>query len=101
MQHPPEKLLANILDPNADIQPGYQVYNCLLVSGEVLSGILSGETANSLTIASANGTVRTVGRDEVEELQNLGISLMPEGLHEQLSLQDMADLLAFLKEPIE
>ena len=101
VQHPPEKLLANILDPNADIQPGYQVYNCLLVSGEVLSGILSGETANSLTIASANGTVRTVGRDEVEELQNLGISLMPEGLHEQLSLQDMADLLAFLKEPIE
>ncbi len=100
IHHPPEKLLANILDPNADIQPGYQVYNCLLESGEVLSGILSGETANSLTITSANGMVRTVGRDEVEELQNLGISLMPEGLHEQLSVREMADLLAFLKQPI-
>jgi len=99
IHHSPEKLLTNILDPNADIQPGYQVYNCLLESGEVLSGILTGETANSLTIASANGTIRIVGRDEIQELKNLNISLMPEGLHENLSDQDMADLLALLKQP--
>ncbi len=99
IHHSGEKLLANILDPNADIQPGYQVYNCLLESGEVLSGILVGETANSLTIASANGTIRIVGRDEIEELKNLNISLMPEGLHENLSAQDLADLIALLKQP--
>ena len=100
IHHTPDKLLTNILDPNADIQPGYQVYNCLLESGEVLSGILTGETANSLTITAANGVVRTVGRDEIEELQNLGISLMPEGLHESLSVEDVADLLALLRTPL-
>lgn len=97
--HPAEKLLVNILDPNADIQPGYQVYNCLLDSGEVISGILTGETANSLTITSANGMVRTVGRDEITELRNLNISMMPGGLHENLTLQEVADLIALLKQP--
>lgn len=99
VHHSSEKLLTNILDPNVDIQPGYQVYNCLLTSGEVLSGILIGETANSLTILSANGTIRIVGRDEIEELKNLNISLMPEGLHENLTAQDLADLISLLKQP--
>lgn len=100
ISHPPEKLLTNILDPNVDIQPGYQTYACLLGSGEVLSGLLSGETASSITIAQANGVVRTVVRSEIEELRNLNTSLMPEGLETSIPPQEMANLLAFLKQPI-
>ncbi len=100
INHPPEKLLTNILDPNSDIQPGFQAYVCLLETGEVLSGLLSGETANSLTISQANGVTRTVGRNEIEEFRNLGVSLMPEGIEATLSHQDIADLIAFLRQPI-
>ena len=100
IHHPPEKLLINILDPNADIQPGYQAYICLLQSGEVLSGLLAGETANSLTIRQANGGVRIVARGEIEELRNLNTSLMPEGLEAAISRQDLADLIAYLREPL-
>ncbi len=101
INHAPEKLLTNILDPNSDIQPGFQAYVCLLETGEVLSGLLSNETANSLTISQANGMTRTVGRNEIEELRSLGVSLMPEGLEATLSPQDIADLIAFLRQPIE
>lgn len=100
ISHTPEKLLTNILDPNIDIQPGYQTYACVLGTGEVLSGLMTGETASSVTIAQANGVVRTVVRSEIEELRNLNTSLMPEGLETSIPPQEMANLIAFLREPI-
>ena len=99
LNHSKEKLLRNILDPNADIQPGYQAYTCLLDSGEILSGLLAGETSISISIKSAGGTVRTVTRDEIDKLKNLNLSFMPEGLETSLTLQEMADLLAYLVTP--
>jgi putative membrane-bound dehydrogenase-like protein len=100
IEHSNEKLLTNIFDPNADIQPGYQAYTCLLDSGEVLSGIIAGETANSVTIKQANGLQRTITRNEIERLQNTNLSLMPEGMETVLTAQEFADLLAFLRQPI-
>lgn len=99
--HSPEKLLVNILNPNADIQPGYQSYTCLLESGEILSGILVGETANSVTIKQAGAISRTISRLEIEKLKSTNMSFMPEGLEAMLSPQDMADVLALLKQPVE
>ena len=101
VEHPNEKLLTNILDPNADIQPGYQAYTCLLDSGEILAGLLTSETANSLTIKQANGVLRTIARWEIERLQNSNQSFMPEGLEMSISPQDMADLLSYLHQPIQ
>ncbi|MBL8853606.1 MAG: c-type cytochrome [Planctomycetaceae bacterium] len=98
--HTPEKLLANILDPNADIQPGYQSFACLLNTGEVLTGVLSNESAHSLTLTPANGTARTILRSEIEQLSGTGVSLMPEGFEQTISPNAMADLLAFLKSPL-
>lgn len=100
IEHSDEKLLTNIFDPNVDIQPGYQAYSVLLDTGEVLSGLLFSETANSITIKQANAVTRTLSRDEIERLQNSNVSLMPEGLELTLSQQNVADLLAFLHSSI-
>jgi len=97
--HSPEKLLTNILDPNAEILPGFQVYNVVLDSGTVLSGLLAAETANSLSIKLADGTIRTVARREVEMLHNSNSSLMPEELERVLQPQELADLISFLRQP--
>lgn len=99
MAHSPEKLLTNILDPNSDILPGFQVYNLALESGLVLSGLLAAETANSLSIKQVDGTIRTVARREVEMLHSSNSSLMPEELERVLQPQDLADLIAFLRQP--
>ena len=98
--HTSEKLLINILDPNADIQPGYQAYSVLLEDGEVLSGLLAGETANSITIKLVNGSTRTISRLEIEQLRNSNVSFMPEGLEATLTQQDLSDLIAFLQSPV-
>jgi putative heme-binding domain-containing protein len=99
IEHTNEKLLVNILDPNADIQPGFQAYNVLLESGEVLTGLLVGETANSVSIQSANGITQTISRLEIEQLSNSNMSLMPEGLESILTQQDLADVIAFIRQP--
>lgn len=99
INHTGEKLLGNILDPNADIQPGYQAYTALLADGEILSGLLSSETANSIIIKQAGNVTRTVSRQEIARLQSTNVSFMPEGLETALTVQDMADLLSFLHQP--
>jgi len=98
-QHAPDKLLAAILDPSADIQPGFMAYFCERNNGEQLYGIVAGETGTSITLKLADGATRTILRDDIQSLQSSNVSLMPEGLEAALNPQTMADLIAYLKQP--
>lgn len=100
IQHPPEKLLASILDPSADIQPGFTAYTCTLTNGEQVYGLLSVETANSVTMKLVDGTRRTVLRNQIGTVQSQNLSLMPDGLEATVPPQGMADLIAFLRGPL-
>jgi putative membrane-bound dehydrogenase-like protein len=95
--HSPEKLLANILDPSADVQPGFHAYHCRLADGAELYGLVAAETGNSVTFKLADGTARVVRRADIAELRGGSVSLMPEGLEAGLSHQDLADLIGFLR----
>jgi putative heme-binding domain-containing protein len=64
--------------------------------GETLSGIIAGESASSVTLRVAGGTETVLPRNRIASLQNQNRSLMPEGLEEGLSMQEMADLLEFV-----
>ncbi len=97
IEHAPRRLLANILDPSADIQPGYQGSTCVLSSGEVIAGIVAAEAGGSVTMKLADGTTRNIARDEIEELVTSNRSFMPEGVEETVSVDQMRDLLAFLR----
>jgi putative membrane-bound dehydrogenase-like protein len=99
VEHPPEKLLRSILDPSADIQPGFTAYFCELTNGEQLYGVVATETGGSVTLKLPDGTTRPVLRNEIKSLQSSRQSLMPDGLEATLSPQTMADLIAFLKTP--
>ena len=94
--HPPDRLLRNILDPAGDIQPGFQAFVCGLDSGEQIYGIVTAETATSITLKSVDAVERTILRSRIEALRGVGASLMPEGLEAAITPQEMADLLAFL-----
>ncbi|MSU26769.1 MAG: c-type cytochrome [Pedosphaera sp.] len=95
--HPPEKLLANILDPSADVQPGFHAYHCRLADDTELYGLIAAETGNSITFKLADATTRVVLRTDIAELRGANVSLMPEGLEAGLSHQDMADLIQLLR----
>lgn len=93
----PEQLLLDVLDPNAAIDNNYVSYSVTTKSGKVLTGIIAAETASSITLKRAEGQTDVVLRQDVEEIASSGSSLMPEGLEKSLTMQDMADLIGFLK----
>jgi putative heme-binding domain-containing protein len=91
-----EAVLLNILDPNREVKPNYLVYIVSTADGQILTGLVSGETPTSLAITQADGTSKTVLRSEIEEMRNTGRSFMPQGLEKEISVPEMADLLAYL-----
>ncbi|MBS0264749.1 MAG: c-type cytochrome [Planctomycetes bacterium] len=94
--HLPRQVLTNLLDPNREVSPGYVEYAVVLKDGRTATGIVTSETATSLTLRRPNGVQETLLRDGIEEIAGSGKSLMPEGLEKKLMPQEIADLLAFL-----
>ncbi len=92
-----ESLLTNILHPNAASDAEYLTYTLSTVDGQILNGLIASETASSLTIRRAEGETSTVLKADVDEIRADGTSLMPEGLEQDIDVQQMADLLEYLK----
>lgn len=93
----PDDLLIAILDPNREAQPIYTTYTAATLQGQVYTGIIAAETAASLTLRRAEAKEDTVQRDQLDELLSNGVSLMPEGVEKDLSPQQIADVIAFIK----
>lgn len=92
----PEALLANIIDPNLEVNPQFAGYTITTLDGEVLIGLISGETLTAITLAMPGGETKTILRADVETIRTSGLSLMPAQLEQGLDAQGMADLIAFL-----
>lgn len=93
----PAYLLTNILDPNRAVDANYFGYTLITKQGRVLTGLIKSETASSITIRLPEGKEETVLRTDVDELKSTGLSLMPVGFEKTITLEQMADLIAFLK----
>ena len=93
----PDQLLADILDPNRNVEPDYIVLAAASRRGQVYSGLLAEETATTVKLRRAEGVEDVLLRSEIDELRSTGQSLMPEGLEQNINPQEMADLIAFLR----
>lgn len=91
-------LLLDILQPNRAIADGFELWMIDLHSGNQIAGVISEEGPNSVTILDATGNEQVISRSEIDAMKAAELSAMPEGLHTQLTINEMADLLAFLKE---
>ncbi len=94
-----EKLLTNIIDPNRELAPQSMAYSIALQSGTTVSGMITEETAGSLVIKRASVASETLLREDIDSMTNTGLSLMPAGFEESLTPQQMADLIAYLRQP--
>ncbi len=90
-------LLLDILQPNRAIADGYELYTIDLNSGKQLVGVISEESSNSITVRDASGEDSPVLRSDIESMTVSELSAMQEGIHTQLSVEEMADLLTYLK----
>jgi putative membrane-bound dehydrogenase-like protein len=93
-----EALLNDILDPNQEVAPDYKAVAVVTRSGQIFTGLLAEETPATVKLRRAQGAEDLLLRSQIEVLRFTAQSLMPEGLEQTLSLQDMADLISFLRE---
>jgi putative membrane-bound dehydrogenase-like protein len=91
-------LLNDILVPNQAIDNNYINYLVSTKDGRVLTGILAAETSTSVTLKRAEGQSDVLLRKDIDEIASTGVSLMPDGLEKNITVQEMADLLRFLKD---
>ena len=89
--------LLAILDPNAGINPNFIAYNVETKDGRSLNGIVRGETATGLTLVQGGGVRESISRRDITSIRASALSLMPEGLEQAMTPQDLADLIAWLK----
>ena len=90
-------LLEAILYPSASFARGYEPVVVRTRTGEVQTGVLrNNDLPDEIVLATERDETRIPRRDIVD-MQPGSVSLMPQGLVDQLSRQELADLLAFLK----
>ncbi|WP_158633427.1 PVC-type heme-binding CxxCH protein [Tautonia sociabilis] len=94
----PEALLVAILDPNRAVEAKYASYTAATVDGRVVTGLIAEETSNAVALLRQGGERDVLLRSEIEEIAGSGKSLMPEGLEQDISAQELAHLIAFLRE---
>jgi putative heme-binding domain-containing protein len=92
----PGTMLVAIFDPNRAVEARYLSYTAVTQQGLSHTGILAQESDSSVTLVKPDGKRESLLRSELVELSSSGKSLMPEGLENELSPQDVADVLTML-----
>jgi len=91
-----EALYESIIDPNAGISFGYEAHQVELQSGEEAYGLIVSETADALAIKSSTGVVTRYKKADIKSRQQMKLSIMPAGLVQAMSPDDLVDLVEYL-----
>jgi putative membrane-bound dehydrogenase-like protein len=92
-----ETLLADVLMPNQNIEGGYEEYLVETTAGREITGILARETPTTLTLRRRKSDEDTILRSSVKSMRSLSLSPMPEDLEKSITVDQMADLIAYIK----
>ncbi|HYV29886.1 MAG TPA: dehydrogenase, partial [Candidatus Binatia bacterium] len=90
-------LLEAIVYPSASFVRSYEPMVVVTKAGEEQSGVLRKDGPDEVVLATGPDTEVRIARAEIAEMRPGTVSVMPQGLDEQLSRQELADLVAFLK----
>jgi putative membrane-bound dehydrogenase-like protein len=93
-------ILENVIDPSALVPREYQVHVVTTTSGRTLSGIVKKENDAAVTLQTQNEVV-VVPKSDIETRVPTKLSMMPEGLFEQLRPDEVRDLIGYLASPMQ
>jgi putative heme-binding domain-containing protein len=92
-----EAMLRAILTPNAAMEAGYRTFRVELNDGDIVDGFLVSRTDDALLIRQPNAEDQRIPAEKIRRAEFTRNSLMPEGLLQALSDDDVRHLFAFLK----
>jgi putative membrane-bound dehydrogenase-like protein len=88
-------LLENILDPSATVAADFRMSVFAMTDGRVINGVTVEQTEKTLTVQTQNDRV-TIQRSDIEEQKVSTLSLMPDGLFQTLTEDQVRDLVGYL-----
>jgi putative membrane-bound dehydrogenase-like protein len=91
-----EYLLENVYDPSAVVAKEYLVHVFTLKSGRTINGVVRQETDKTWTIQTLNETL-TISKADVEDHQVTKKSIMPDGLFDMYSRDQIRDLIGYVQ----
>ncbi|MBC7815517.1 MAG: c-type cytochrome, partial [Planctomycetaceae bacterium] len=91
-------LLENILDPSATVAADFRMSVFAMKDGRVINGVTVEQTEKTLTVQTQNDRV-TIQRSDIEEQKVSTLSLMPDGLFQTLTEDQVRDLIGYLMSP--
>jgi putative heme-binding domain-containing protein len=92
--------LQNAIDPNAVIPNDYRTSNIETKDDRSITGIVTRQDDNAITVVTANETL-LIPRNELKSMTQTELSMMPEGLLQAISEDEVRDLLAYLRSPAQ
>jgi putative heme-binding domain-containing protein len=92
----PEFLIESILQPSKDIAPEYESVAVATKDGLVITGLRINETNFSIQLTEETGRFHSFLKRDLDEVQAMKKSLMPENFGEQLTVKELHDLFAYL-----
>ena len=93
-----EQIAESILKPNASISQGFSTVQIQTKGGDNYVGFVTQESATDLTIRNIVGIATQLKKSDIAERKELDTSMMPSGLVNALSYEEMASLVAYLEQ---
>ena len=90
-------LLESIVYPSASFVRSYEPMIVATKLGEDYTGVLRKDSPEEVVLVTGPNAEVRINRSEIAEMRPGTVSVMPAGMDEQLSRQELADLIAFLK----
>ena len=88
-------LLENMVDPSASVGADFRTLIVLLDDGRVVNGVITASTDRTLTLQTAQEPI-TLDRKEIESVKQSALSLMPDGLLQNLTSEQIRNLIGYL-----
>lgn len=90
-------LLEAILYPSASLARDFESYTVNTKDGESVSGVIQKETSDAVQLGGSTGQPIVIPRSTITSITPSAISIMPQGLDQALSPQELKDLVAYLR----
>jgi len=94
-----DEILKSLLDPSAKIDEKFQSWVFELESGRVVTGMILEETKDTVKIIEnplAKADPLEIRKSEIAERVKSSVSIMPKGLLDKLTREEIIDLLAYV-----
>lgn len=91
-----EAIYEAILDPSAGIAFGYEGWQIELKNGDEAFGIVTSESPDEIVVKAQTGISTHYKKSEIGKRTKSNLSIMPQGLQQAMSQQDLVDLVEYL-----